>query len=398
MLRTSTVIVSVTLLFGVWAMAQEEAAPTEPKVNLTAQETPVAEVAAEVTAQTGVQVAITDNTDKDLTGALEDKTVEEAVKLLAAGAHASWLRVYMLETAPPEEPYTAAELLQMVSEARDSFWEGMDEEQRRALYETWRARLTPEGEEPPQPAGGPEGGQGEGDGRGRMDGRGMGMGGFGMGGVDMPGGGIIRMQAPEGAEQPAEGGRGGMGWMMNYDDPFRSLLMPARFDTITMSATDMPLADALWQFTAETGFLVFAPEDLDGAVTLQLEEAPLSEALTAMAAAVGAQWRPVYIMGQPREFTAEELAARGEQWAQRRDARFRQMWDEYWQMPAQERTAQLQERIARYENIPPERMERAQRRAARRLPRMMEYVGSLPTEQRLELKPYLQAIARVAGQ
>ncbi|NLO08054.1 MAG: hypothetical protein GX131_19705, partial [candidate division WS1 bacterium] len=148
MLRTSTVIVSVTLLFGVWAMAQEEAAPTEPKVNLTAQETPVAEVAAEVTAQTGVQVAITDNTDKDLTGALEDKTVEEAVKLLAAGAHASWLRVYMLETAPPEEPYTAAELLQMVSEARDSFWEGMDEEQRRALYETWRARLTPEGEEP----------------------------------------------------------------------------------------------------------------------------------------------------------------------------------------------------------------------------------------------------------
>jgi len=48
--------------------------------------------------------------------------------------------------------------------------------------------------------------------------------------------------------------------------------------------------------------------------------------------------------------------------------------------------------------VPPERQARTQRRAARRLPRMMDYAGSLTPEQRLEIKPYLQALARAAGQ
>lgn len=382
-------LLAMGLVTGGGALAQEatgQPAADEPRVTLEAVNQSVQEVAAAITAQTGIQVAVTANTVKVLNGSLQDRTVEDAVKLLAEGAQASWVRAYILEKQPPEVPYTAEELLAMLGELRTYFWENLDDEQRRELFEQWRTRLVPEDEE--QPAG--EDGQGPQRGpRGFF---------FGFN-VGLPGGAVYRPQPPEGQQEAGgPGGPGGRDFFMRYTDPVRNVLMPARFETITLDLEGASIDEALDEFTRQSGFLVLTAEELEGTVTVHLENAPLAEALDAIAAAAGVSWRPFYVLGQPRELTAEELAARQQEMEQRREAFFQRLWAEFWAMPPDERARWIQERVARYENVPPERRERLQRRAQRRLPRLMEYAASLSPEQRLEIKPYLQAVARAAGQ
>jgi len=415
--RLITVVLAVLLALGTWAvaLAQDEEQEEEVKINLVAENQPVKDVAAEITEQSGIQVAVTENTNKDLNGTLEDKTVEEAVRLLGQGANATWLRAYIIEMAPPDLPYTAAELREKLDLVRTSFWEGMSDEERQAVYARWRERLMPPEEEQAGAAAGGPGGQQVGP--GGMQGRGRG-GMFGFGDQEMPGGGVADMRqlveqpGPEGQPDPAAeggpggpGGRGGFGGFMRYEDDLRGLLMPARFDTISLALEEVSLADAVEAFTAESGFLVIVEDDLDGVVTLQLEEEQPEEAVAAMAEAAGAQWRPFYLLGQPRELTEPEVAQRQQdfeqrqqQFAQRREQRFAQMWGEFWQMNPQDRAQRIEQMTERIESIPPERMQRAQRRMSRMLPRITDYASTLTPEQRLELKPLLQAMARVAGQ
>lgn len=238
-----------------------------------------------------------------------------------------------------------------------------------------------------------------------------GMRGFGVFGRDAggPGGGVASMAPREGeAAAPGPGGPeggpgpGGRADFMRYEDPIRALLLPARSDTISLDLTEASLEEALSAFMAESCFLVVVTdEELEGQVTVQVEEGPLSEALDAIAGAVGAEWRTVYIISEPRELSDAEVAERQTQMEQRREQRFTQMWGRFWQMTPEERAESIQRRVQRMEdrlqNLPPERMERFQRRISRRLSRMTQYSATLPTEQRLELKPLLQALAKAKG-
>ncbi len=391
MTRLITVVLAVLLALGTWAVAtaQDEEQEEEVKINLVAANRPVKEVAAEITEQSGIQVAVTENTNKEVNGSLEDRTVEEAVRLLAQGANATWLRAYIIEMTPPDLPYTAEELWEKLDLARTSFWEGMTDEERQALYGRWRERLTPPDQEAAQQ---PQFGRG----RGGM---------FGFGNQEMPGGGVADMRqlveqaGPGGPPDPAvEGGPGGRGAFMRFEDDLRGLLMPARFDTISLELQDVSLADAVAAFTAESGFLVIVDEDINGTVTLHIEDERPETAVAAFAEAVGAQWRSFYVLGQPRELTEPEVAQRQQEWAQRREQMFARMWGEFWQMSPQDRAQRIERIVARFESIPPERMQRAQRRASRMLTRLTDYASTLTPEQRLELKPLLQAMAQMAGQ
>ncbi|MGI5817928.1 MAG: hypothetical protein ACOX9R_07490 [Armatimonadota bacterium] len=431
-------LVLAMLVTALPALAQEDAAEQEPKVNMTAQQWNASTVAAELEKQTGVQVAVTEWSEGSLTGTLKDFALEDAVSSLGRAAGLSWLRFYMLETAPPDEAYTAAELIAKLTEARTEFLQNLTPEQRASLFGGMRGPRAEDGERPDAARPGDEAeaaadGEGapaaEGEGAPAAEGEGApqpeaagergpraegerGGPGFGMN-MEGPGGAIARPAPREGAEgdegQRAEqwGGRG----MMDVEDPVRGLLLAGRTDTITLDLTDAPLADALTEFMLKSRFIVVADEGLTGSVSVQLEDGELSEALDAIAEAAGAQWRTVYIASTPRQLTEQEIAQREAVREERRNERFNQQWSEFWQQPAQQRAADMQQRVERMERMA-ERM--AQRRAEdprrgarmqgrmqrgmeRMLTRMMNYTERLTPEQRLELKPYLQAMSRATS-
>lgn len=427
MLRFSAVVVAM-LLVASFALAQDAGdVQAEPVVNLEAQSQPVQSVAAEITTQTGVQVAVTANTRSNLTGKLEDKTLDEAVKLLAEGSQASWMRAYLLELAPPEEPYTAEEILVKLSEAREEFLASLTDEQRQALFGRMPGREDgrrggpereganagegaeageaaagagegpgrperPEGERPERPER-PEGEPGE---RGQRGGPGGGFGQMLAG----PGGGVAVIQAREG---DPEGARGGWAMMAQYDDPVRRLLLPGRTEEITMDVADVTVFEAIDAFILDSRFIVAVDPQIDPDLTLSVsvDEAELSEVLDAVAEAVGGQWRSVYVLGQPRELTQAEVAQREEQREIRRDERFNTRWAEFWNSAPQERAESIQRRVEgvermaqRIQDAPPERRERMVRRQGRMFDRMVGYSTQLSPEQRLEIKPLLQAMAR----
>jgi len=435
MLRYAAVLVAIAMMVALPATAQtEDAAEGPPKVTMTADHWDAAKVAAEITEQTGVQVSVTEWTEGSVTGTLADFELEDAVSSLAQAAQASWMRFYMLETAPPEEPYSAPELLIMLEETRGAWLEGLSDEQRATLFGGFRGQRGGEGGPggPPgegQPGEGQPAAEGaappeaapaaeaEGEGAPQAEGQpGEGRPQFQRPSMEGPGGAIARPPAPEGAQEGDRGGRfGGFG---NSEDPLRGLLLPGRTDTITLELTDAPLQETLSAFTLSSRFLVLADEDLSGAVSMQLEEAPLSEALDAIAEASGAQWRTVYIVSAPRQLTEEEIAQREATREQRREEQFNQRWAEFWAMSPQQRAAEIQERVAGMErmaqrmeerrqrmandpNADPERAarraQRGQRRTGRMFDRMVSYSTQLTPEQRLELKPLLQAMARMRG-
>jgi len=393
MQRCAFIVLVAVFTVGVLTSCHAQPADGESKVNLSVQDAEPVAVAAQITEQTGVQVALTEWTEGTVTGSLEEFDLEEAVRSLAETLDASWIRAYILETEPPDEPYTAAELLEMLDEVRTAVFEGLTDEERGELMAAWRERIAPE-EAADQP---------EGEGR-RMRG-GAGMRGFGMFGGDAggPGGGVAQMARPEGAGGPeggaapaGEGGPRGRGDFIRYEDPIRRLLLPARSDTISLDLTGASLEAAVSAFTRESCFLVVVEEGLQGEVTVQLEEAPLSEALDAIAGAAEAQWRKVYIVSQPRELTDAELAERQAGMEQRREQRFERRWAEFWQSSPQERAESIQRRVDRLSNMSERRLERFKaRRGPRRLSRMTQYSATLSPEQRMEIKPLLQAIAKI---
>jgi len=144
------------------AMADTEEAPK--LVTLTAQDTPAAEVAATIAEQTGVQVSATARTVGTVTGEIKDLAVEEAVSALALGIPGTYLRAYIIELAPPEEPYTAEELIQALQDAREWWLGRMTDEERQALFAHWRELWQQRREAQQAAAGGGRGSSGGADG------------------------------------------------------------------------------------------------------------------------------------------------------------------------------------------------------------------------------------------
>lgn len=410
MVRSKVVVVVLAMMLAlVPVFAQEDEATEEPLVNMTATDLSAAEVAAAIEEQTGVQVAVTDWTGGSVNGTLTDFTVEEAVRSLGQATQSSWMRVYMLESAPPDEPYSASELIAKLGEARSAWMQSLTDEQRQELFGDMRGRRAEDGE-------GPGGPRAEGEDQQRPEGEDgaprerdeRGDRGFGNM-FEGPGGAIAQPPAPEGAGKGEEGGRARFARMNNYEDPLRGLLLAGRTDEITLALPDASVADALTEFMIKSRFLVIADEGLTGDLSLQLEDASPSEALDTIAEAAGLQWREVYLVSAPRQLTEQEIADREATRQERREERFNEHWSEFWQQPAQERTAEIEERIERMERMAERMQERAaanperaqrwqgrmQRGMERRLTQMMNYSERLTPEQRRELKPLLQAMGRI---
>lgn len=370
--RWLMVCIAIAALIVLPAVADEEQAPK--LVSITAQDTPAAEVAASISEQAGVQVVTTERTVATITGEIRDMEVEQAVAALAQAIPGSYLRAYLLEKAAPEKPYTADQLIQALRDVREWWLQSMSEEERQALFAHWRElwqqrRQQQEaaagaGQEGAPPAGGPPA-PAQGPGQGATP---------GAGGPPGPGG-------------PGEGR-----WL---EDPLRGLALPERHETISLDLQEATPEQMLAAFISASGYLLLVDPQLTGTVTLSVQDAPLAEVLKQIATSLGGQWRPFYIVSQPYELTEEERE-------QRIQARFNQRWAEYWAKSPEERAADLQERIARLEGL----IQRIQQgeapgRMARRLPGMLrrtnEYALTLTAEQRLEIKPYLQALARAAN-
>jgi len=387
MRRLTRVVPTVVLTACVWAAAQVHGEGDRARVSLVADNQPAQSVAAAITEQSGVQVALTETTTASLTGQLTGAGIEGAVRMLAAGAQASWLRAYIVERQPPEVPYTAEELIDRLDGARRAFWESLGRgafwenltaEERRALLMEWRALSSGPDERQPVPhdvdSMPPEQPELSAGTRYRLA-------------MEGPGGEVALILEDGWATDP-----------MRYDDPVADLLMPLRSDTISLDLSEVPLAKAITEFTVQSGYLVIVDEALDGMVTLDLEDGEPDEALAAFAEAVGAQWRPFYLLGQPRELTQQEVAERQQQFQQRRQEMITRAVAEFWQLPPEERAGHVQSATRYLEELPPDRRERIQPLVTRALPYFVAYAATLTTEQRLELKPLLQALARMAGQ
>ncbi|MGI5817929.1 MAG: hypothetical protein ACOX9R_07495 [Armatimonadota bacterium] len=361
-------------MMGVLSVSTQTGAVEEAAtVTVTASQWTAAQVAAEIERQTGVQVAVTEWTEGSVTGSLADFAIEDAVSSLGKATRSSWMRFYMLETAPPEVPYTASELLVRLETRRGELVAGLSDEQRRELRGPARADRAGQGDLPEQP---------------RAD------------AGPLPGGAIAQPATPEGAEGAQRGRRAAM----NAVDPIRPLLFEGRSDSITWDATDLALDEALAEFSFRSRFTVLADEGLTGTVSLQLEEAPLSEALDAIAEAAGAQWRTVYVVSTPRPLTEEEIAQRGVAREDRMEEIARAQMAEFWRQPPEERARQIDEGVELIERITermqdatPEQQQRALRFADRALVRMIGYTTELTPEQRQEVKPVLEAMARAMG-
>src|SRR6056297_323145 len=106
MCRHTVACVLVGMMFVLPVMAQDADDADPATVTMSAEQWTAAQVAAELEEQAGIQVAVTDWTEGSVTGTLEDFTVEEAVSSLGQATTSSWVRFYMLESAPPAEPYS----------------------------------------------------------------------------------------------------------------------------------------------------------------------------------------------------------------------------------------------------------------------------------------------------
>lgn len=411
MMRTLHLLaLAVVLTLGVWQVATAQDARAEPTVTLDAADQAAAEVAAEVTRQSGVQVGVVSPCTATATVKIDNAKTEAAVKSFAEAIEASWIRAYVLESAPPAVPFTADQLIGGISYQRETWWDSFTDEERRELMEGWReagafggfgrGQGGPGQRQPGQPAA-------EGEQAQTPQPR-----------PEFPGAGSSNMQrrlmqeareaaaaaAAAGGQQaqPGQQGQGGRGNFagMRLFDPIRELIIPVRSDTVTLTLEDQPLSQALLDLTTASGFVVAAGADLKGNITLQAENKPIEEVLGEIAKAVNGQWRPIYLLAVPRQLTDAEMEQRQEQ-------QFTSRWARYWAKPPEERRADIQQQVDRITRMAERareggqdgrRAQRMQRRGNRMVTRLQRYSATLSMEQRRELLPLVRAMAGALNQ
>ncbi len=426
MRRVMLTVLATCLVLGAAHVVLAQEPQAEPKVTLDVTDQAAADVAAEVTKQSGVQVGVVSPCTATATVKVTDVKTEPAVKAFAEAIEASWIRAYVLESAPPATPWTADQLYAGLDNQRQNWFDSFSDEERGKLFEQWRA-AGGFGRGP----GGPGGGPGQGQGPGGQGGPPPAAGEAPAGGqpaaaaapVEFPGAGRSNMQrrlreearkaaeaaAAQGGQaaagqpaagQPAQGGPGGQGGRFGprLFDPVGDLIIPVRTETITLNLQDVPLQQALYDFTTASGFIVAAGGDLTGNITLQAENKPIDEVLTQIATAVNAKWRPIYLLSVPRELTEAEQEAQ-------MDQRFNSRWARFWAKSPVDRAKDIQQQVERITRMS-ERMRQAQangqnpgggrfqRMASRMSQRMAKYSAGLTDAQRKEIKPLLQAMSK----
>ena len=335
---------SLASLTAAWSQGTNQ----ELKISLNVENEPAANVAAEIAKQSGVQIAVTEKTDALVTLALADASLEEAVKALAECFEGSWMRAYVIEQKAPPTPYTAKQLADRMLLLREDWMDSMSDDERMALFTRWRDAWRKQREEA-----------------------------------------AAQMQTQPTREERRR--------RVRMDDPIRALMFPERLQTISLNLVEAPLKQAQYAFMAASGYIALAEVGLDGVVGISVQDASLDEALDQIAAAVDAKWRRFYLLCEPKEFTDEELQARGEAARDRR-------WARFWAKTPEERAAEVDKRVERIQrwaerasqpaegDRPNRRRRGLQRIGPRIMSRLAQYSAGLTPEQRLEIKPILKAM------
>lgn len=345
------------------------AQPAPPTVTLTVTDKPIAEVAAEIGKQAGVQVGILEPGEAKVTLTLEKASADDAVAALTKAFEGSWARFYLLETAPPATPYAPEALLTGLQYQYENWVDSLSEEKRKEVFAKALAsrQATPEGQAAP---------------------------------LVPPGAGSYAKKpgdAEAGREAPAQPG-------ILYD-PVRVLTIPNRQEKVTLELAETPLPQALYQFTTACGFLVAPSYELTGgSLALKLQDTPLPQALDEVAAQVEGKWRVLYLVSKPRPLSDADADKLFERFFQGR-------WSKFWAEPKEERSKKVQDAVRMIgqwktaASVPAApgktnmAAEALQRFGPMILSKVNEYSTTLGRTQRDEIKPALQALARaVSGQ
>lgn len=350
MMTRPLVLLLLSLLPAVLSTAHAQP-PPDAKVTLEAAGQPTAEVVTDIGQQLGVQVGIVDPAPGQVTLNLKEARADEAVAALAEALGASWVRSYVLESRPPDTPFTPDQLLAGLLHQRDTWFESLTEPQRQALMAMAMLSLQPGAKRPA-----------------------------------IPGAGVAR--PPEGAAAGPLPGR---------FDAVRQLILPQRTETVTLQLDNQPLPQALFALMTASKFVVAAGADLTGSVTLKADQQPLEQVIAEIAAAVNAQWRPIYLLSVPRVLSEAEMEQKVDEALQSRLAQF-------WSKPPEERAQEVQKWVGRLNQWgamarqpgpdgQPNMMKRALTTVGpKALQWMTQYVAGLPQDRRAELKPLIQAL------
>ena len=174
-------------------------------------------------------------------------------------------------------------------------------------------------------------------------------------------------------------------------------MIPGREKSVSLQLQDTPLAEAQVGFFNATGYILVAPDGMQGQVTINVDKAPLKDALDAVAKSVNAKWHEFYIVAKPRPLTQDEVDARA-------DARTQAGFNALWAMSPEDRAKAIQQRVdgldrmaQRIQDAPPAVQAQMAQRMQRRMGRMTKYTAGLTADQRMQLRPVLSKMAQIAG-
>jgi len=347
-------IVGACLLAVALLPAYGQPPPADIRATLEATDQPTATVIAEISKQIGAQVGLVGPGPEQVTLSLKDARPDEAVAALAEALEASWVRSYVLESAPPPVPFTPDQLMGGFTHQRDGWFESLTDEQRQTIMAMAMLSLQPGAKPPP-----------------------------------IAGAGL--------AKPPPTGAMPGAPFQGRFD-AVRQIILPLRTETVTLKLDNVPLAQALFALMGASKFIVAAGGDLSGNVTLDVDKQPLEQVVAEIATAVQAQWRPIYLLSVPRALSDAEMDEKIDEALQSRLAQF-------WAMPRERRTEEVGKWVDRLgqwghmarQTTPegqPSMMNRALKTVGpKALQWMAQYAAGLPQDLRAELKPIIQALA-----
>ncbi len=333
-MRCRVFLLLVVLLGGAGAARATDV----PRVNLDANDRPVAEVVAALQEQVPeVQLALMQGASSQITVSVHDVPLQDAVAAVARALKGSFLRGYLVERiGPGDQPYSAEELLEYIRSARAEWQRRLTPEQRQAWQERVEAHFT------------------------------------------------ALLQTGQG--MPAAD-------VFTHDDPLLRFAMMPTSERISLQIEAQPLQTALDLFSLESGYTVLVEEGVDGIVTLEAQEQELPVILDALAQAAEAHWRAFYLISEPVKLSPEDAERRA-------DALFNQAWQGFWSNPPEQRARYIEHALRMLNSIPPEQIQamKSHPMASDMFGRLMQAMLQLPQDQRREFAPVMQALGRIMAQ
>jgi hypothetical protein len=329
-----------------------------PRVTLKVQDATPQDALAEIEKTTGVQIAIPAEAKATVNAEVKDQPIEAALDTVVQAFQGSWMRYYLIEAeGPPQDRYTAEEIIKFLQAARDDYLKRMTPEQRDKLTANWQAMVRAATGQTEHKIGARIFRSGQTRTPGTED----------MGPVDISS-------------------------LLSTYDPLREVVSRGYTDKLTLDLKDVSLEAALDEVRGLSGFYVLADEDLKGAISLQLKDADVEQAIDQIATTLKAKWRRAYIVTKPRPQTQDEVY-------KRLDEGFDRGVAEFWSKSPDERKKIINDIAQRLQNLPPDvrQMAKSFPLGKRILTKVIQYNAGLGGAQRQEIGPAVREVARLFG-